>query len=64
MKFQCSNCGYVLEQAPSPLPEKCPSCGQACTWLDVSCYIPDCGGPGEGTMDERLYKKKEEKDIS
>jgi len=63
MKFQCSNCGYNLEQTEMPLPEKCPSCGQPCTWLDISCYIPDCGGPGGGRSDDRLYRKNNEKDL-
>jgi rubredoxin len=42
--WKCSNCGYALEKdAP---PEKCPSCGQKCEFVDNSCYTPDCGNTG------------------
>lgn len=47
--FKCSNCGYTLE-APTP-PEECPSCREKCEFLDVTCYIPECG---TGPSDERL----------
>jgi len=53
--WQCSNCHYTFEvEAP---PERCPSCKQSCTFSDVTCYIPDCGGPGK--IDPRLVGKKE-----
>jgi hypothetical protein len=39
------------------VPEKCPSCKQTCTFSDVTCYIPDCGGPGN--IDPRLVGKKD-----
>lgn len=40
-KFMCTNCQYTLE-ADAP-PEKCPSCGKTCSFIDASCYTPDCG---------------------
>lgn len=52
--WSCSNCHYVL-QAMSP-PERCPSCGQHCKFVDVTCYIPECGFTG---IDSRLMKGKE-----
>ena len=48
--WKCSNCGYQLT-AEIP-PDKCPSCEQVCAFIDIGCYIPDCGG--EGHIDPRL----------
>ncbi len=52
LQWKCSNCGYTLE-APAP-PNKCPSCGQECEFLNVTCYIPECGGTEGGAGDPRL----------
>lgn len=38
----CSQCGYNKE-ADTP-PEKCPSCKSECSFVDNSCYTPDCAG--------------------
>lgn len=48
--WKCGNCGNTI-QAPAA-PETCPSCKQSCEFSDVSCYTPDCGGPGN--IDPRL----------
>lgn len=48
--WKCTDCGLVLE-APQP-PEVCPSCKGHCEFKNVSCYLPDCGGPGN--IDPRL----------
>jgi rubredoxin len=51
--WKCNNCGNTIEvQAP---PEKCPSCKQNCEFVDVSCYVPDCGGAGSGNVDEQVF---------
>jgi len=50
--WKCSNCGYTLE-ADVP-PEQCPSCGERCDFIDVSCYIPECDTTISGGVDERL----------
>jgi desulfoferrodoxin-like iron-binding protein len=47
--WQCSKCHYVL-QAEQP-PEVCPSCHEHCQFVDVTCYIPECGFTG---IDNRL----------
>lgn len=47
--WRCSNCRYTI-QAKIP-PDLCPSCHQNCQFLDVTCYIPECGFAG---IDERL----------
>jgi rubredoxin len=54
-QWKCSNCGNMFG-ADTP-PEKCPSCKQTCTFSDVTCYIPDCGGPQN--IDPRLAGKKD-----
>ncbi len=48
--WKCSKCGYTLE-APSP-PQTCPECKEPCEFKNITCYIPDCGGPGN--IDPRL----------
>ncbi|MFP4393139.1 MAG: rubredoxin-like domain-containing protein [Desulfohalobiaceae bacterium] len=48
--WRCSECGYLLT-ASTP-PETCPQCGKKCEFLNVTCYTPDCGGPGN--IDPRL----------
>lgn len=42
--WKCEKCGNTI-QLQSP-PERCPSCNEKCKFKDVSCYTPDCGGPG------------------
>lgn len=42
--WKCGECGHTM-QAPAP-PKTCPSCKRDCEFRDVSCYTPDCGGPG------------------
>lgn len=48
--WKCSNCGYLLT-AKKP-PETCTSCNQKCNFINVTCYTPECGGPGN--IDPRL----------
>ncbi len=43
-EWKCNKCGYTL-RADQP-PDKCPSCKEKCEFLDVSCYIPQCGQQG------------------
>lgn len=40
--WMCEKCGYNME-ADAP-PEKCPSCNADCSFVDNSCYTPDCAG--------------------
>ena len=44
LEWKCQNCGYLLK-AETP-PEKCPACGQKCEFINVTCYIPECGQTG------------------
>lgn len=55
LTWKCANCGHTVSRdAP---PEKCPSCGEECEFLNASCYIPDCGGDQAGTMDPGIRGK-------
>ncbi len=42
--WKCSKCGFNVV-APTP-PEVCPECKEPCEFKNVTCYLPDCGGPG------------------
>jgi len=48
--WRCNKCGFTFTAA-SP-PEKCPECGEECDFRNVTCYIPECGGPRN--IDPRL----------
>ncbi|MGD0827215.1 MAG: rubredoxin-like domain-containing protein [Desulfobaccales bacterium] len=50
--WKCSKCGFTIE-APKP-PRSCPTCRQECEFKDTTCYLPECGGPGN--IDPRLIK--------
>ncbi len=41
-QWKCSFCAYTF--SADTVPEKCPSCQQNCTFSDVTCYTPECGG--------------------
>jgi len=43
-KWQCIECGYFVQEANRP-PDVCPSCSLRCSFTDVTCYRPECGGP-------------------
>ena len=48
--WKCKECGYLLT-AGAP-PNECPQCKEKCEFNNVTCYTPDCGGPGN--IDPRL----------
>ena len=43
-EWKCKQCGYAFT-ATQP-PDRCPSCKEKCEFVDVSCYIPECGKQG------------------
>lgn len=43
-QWKCSMCNYQFEGTAIP-PEKCPGCGQTCSFIDATCYIPECNVP-------------------
>ena len=48
--WKCGNCGFLITAAIPPA--TCPQCKQKCNFLNVTCYTPECGGPGN--IDPRL----------
>ncbi len=48
--WKCGNCNFTF--TASSLPEQCPGCGEKCDFLNITCYTPECGGPGN--IDPRL----------
>lgn len=40
--WMCTNCGFLVSVEPPPT--DCPSCKEACTFNDVTCYRAECGG--------------------
>ncbi|GAB4343264.1 MAG: hypothetical protein Kow0089_18940 [Desulfobulbaceae bacterium] len=48
--WKCGECGYLLTAATPP--NTCPGCNKTCEFKNVTCYTPDCGGPGN--IDPRL----------
>lgn len=53
--WKCNNCGNTIETTPPP--EICPSCKEKCEFVDVSCYIPECGGPDSGNINEQVFSE-------
>lgn len=48
--WKCGNCGFLLTATVGP--DTCPSCKKKCEFKNVTCYTPECGGPGN--VDPRL----------
>jgi rubrerythrin len=48
--WKCNKCGYTITTERPP--DICPECGKRCEFKNVTCYTPECGGPGH--MDPRL----------
>ena len=46
--WKCPHCGYTFEaDAGAVPPDTCPGCQDKCEFVNVSCYIPDCGMKGQ-----------------
>lgn len=53
--WKCNNCGNTInENVP---PETCPSCKEKCEFVDVTCYIPECGGPESGNINPQVFQE-------
>lgn len=48
--WKCGACGYLVTAAMPPA--VCPECNDSCGFKNVTCYTPECGGPGN--IDPRL----------
>jgi len=58
--WKCNRCGNTVN-ADTP-PELCPSCKKECEYVDVTCYIPECGGPGSGNINTQVFKESSDPD--
>jgi endogenous inhibitor of DNA gyrase (YacG/DUF329 family) len=58
--WKCNTCSNTIS-ADTP-PEICPFCRQKCEYVDVTCYIPECGGPGSGNINPEVFNKKGDPD--
>jgi rubrerythrin len=48
--WKCGHCGFLVTASKPPV--TCSQCGQKCEFRNVTCYLPECGGPGH--IDPRL----------
>ena len=48
--WKCGECGFLVTAGRPP--DECPECKRKCDFRNVTCYTPDCGGPGN--IDPRL----------
>jgi rubrerythrin len=48
--WKCSECKYIITAGIPP--EACPECGEKGGFTNITCYTPECGGPGH--IDARL----------
>lgn len=48
--WKCGKCSFTFTAATPP--EECPECSEKCDFKNITCYTPDCGGPGN--IDPRL----------
>jgi len=52
--WKCDKCGNTITVDRPP--DICPSCKQKCEYVDVTCYIPECGGPDAGSINTKVFK--------
>ena len=57
--WMCDRCSYTFESMEPP--ELCPQCHEKCVYSDVTCYVPECGGPGHIDVKLVALKVKEQK---
>ena len=48
--WKCEKCGFLITAAKPP--DVCRECGERCSFIDVTCYIPECSGLAR--VDRRL----------
>ena len=55
--WKCSVCGFTREGNEPP--EPCPGCQSSCSFVDASCYTPDCGGADSGNINPDVGREGE-----
>jgi rubredoxin len=53
--WKCNGCGYLIQQeVGKQTPNPCPACKKECTFTNVTCYKPECGGAQSSNFDPSL----------
>ena len=60
--WKCTKCCNTVN-ADTP-PELCTFCKEKCEYVDVTCYIPECGGPGASNINTQVFKESSDPDKS
>lgn len=58
-RWKCTSCSYTVEAEVAP--DECPSCKKKCEFVDVTCYIPECGGESSGNVNPQVFMASKEK---
>ncbi|HYA86243.1 MAG TPA: hypothetical protein VEI57_04135 [Nitrospirota bacterium] len=58
--WKCNKCGNTVTMDIPP--DLCPSCKKKCEYLDVTCYIPECGGSDSGNVNTQVFKASSDLD--
>ncbi len=58
--WKCNKCGNTITMDVPP--DICSSCKQKCEYVDVTCYIPECGGPSSGNINPRVVEESKDPD--
>jgi len=58
--WKCNKCGNTVTRDIPP--DLCPSCNEKCEYVDVTCYIPECGGPDMGNINTQVFKASSDPD--
>ena len=58
--WKCNKCGNTIEA--TVYPDTCPSCKEKCEYVDVTCYLPECGGPTSGNVNPQVFKESSKAD--
>ncbi len=59
VNWKCNKCGHMVQSSTPP--DLCPSCHEKCEFVDVTCYIPECGGPDSGNINPQVFISSAEK---
>jgi len=58
--WKCNKCGNTIDTNIPP--DTCPSCKENCEYVNVTCYIPECGGPASGNINPDVFEKSSDSD--
>ncbi|SFM97296.1 rubredoxin-like domain-containing protein [Thermodesulforhabdus norvegica] len=59
-KWKCTKCNYLIDADVAP--DSCPSCKEKCEFVDVTCYIPECGGEQSGNVNPQVFIAGKDRD--